>query len=209
MHKQQVNDLSQAYRQAGLIRGQYPYALIVDDLHKLTNSADTEWQWLAQLPQDLSLVPASDYSNANLDPARDIVFKEPDSTGSRKLLVRILNAEGSQPEGLAEYKEFTGNLSGGLNAWRLIIRRVAERPRFRIMLYPFEDGQPVPSYSASGTDVTLKWSGNEKDTIKFHPSTQSVGGIDVEITGIEITRPGNVKVIDTRDQIAVPMDIRW
>ena len=155
------------------------------------------------------MVPPTDYSDPNLDPARDIVFQEPLSTGNRKLLVRILNAEGSQPEGLAEFKEFAGNLSGGLTAWRLIIRRVAERPRFRIMMYPYEDGQPIPRYSIAGNGaITLTWSSNLKDKIQFHQSTQTVGGIDVELTGIEITRSGNVKVVDTRNEVATPMDIR-
>ena len=205
-----MNDLSQAYRQAGLIRGQYPYSLIVDDVHKLSNSASTEWQWIAQIPGDLSRVHTHEFSIANLDPARDIVLKEPASTGTRKLLVRLLNAEGSQPGGLAEFNEFEGNLSGGLTTWRLIIRRIAARPRFRIMLYPFEDGQPIPRYSISGNgSIVLEWSNNLKDTINFHPTSQTVGGVDVEITGIEITRSGNTKVIDTREQNTMPMDIRW
>lgn len=210
IHKRQVNDMSQVYRQAGLIRGQYPYQLIVDDLHKISNSAATEYQWIAQLPGDLTRVQPTDFRDPNLDPSRDIVFREPASTGNRKLLVRIFNAEGAQPNGLAEFTEFEGALSGGLSAWRLIVRRVAERPRFRIMLYPFRDGDPVPECLTSGSaSVALRWPNHLQDEISFHQLTRSVGGVDVEVTGIEITRSDGTALIDTRDHDATPMSIKW
>jgi hypothetical protein len=95
-------------------------------------------------------------------------------------------------------------------SWRLAIKRVAARPRFRVMLYPFDDSRPVPGYKVKNDgSIQLKFangSGNT-DTIKFHTETRTVGGMDVEMTGIEVSRSGNVDVIDTRNQ-ASPMEIR-
>ena len=89
--------MRQVYRLAGMVRGAFPYALIVDDLEKAFG--DANYKWIAQIQEDLVLLPPADYP-AGLDAIRDIVFQEP-----WQPFIRILNAEGSTPKGLFEFNE--------------------------------------------------------------------------------------------------------
>ena len=205
--KRPVNNLRQMYRLAGLVRGNYPYVIIADDVSKVDESL-VNYQWIAQIPEDLTLIPASQYSG-NLDASRDLVLQEPAETGNRRLLVRVLNAEGTPLHGVGRLREDISYYLWGQDrvAKRLEVERRASEPRFRIMLYPYTEGDPIPQheYNASTGHIRANWPG-QNDTLVFEPYTKQVADQTVEITGFRIFRSG-ATLVDTRQQVE-PLTVR-
>jgi len=209
----QVNDLSQYYRQAGLVRGDHSYLLVVDDLHKITGGLETEYEWMAQIAQDLVEMDPADFHHPNLNAAMDFVLREQAtapagaegiSLGTRRLLFRVLSAEGSQPDGLASIIQD----SYGKVANRLVVKRKSERPRFRILMYPYIEGDDIPSLTSSGATHTLQWSSGQVDTIAFNLSTKSVANMNVEFTEILLKRDGEV-LVETKVEDSDLVPFRW
>ena len=199
--QKQVNDMKQVYRLAGLVRGTYPYTLVVDDLEKLTGGASTNYKSIYQIPEDLTLLPKTNYP-INADPVRDVILQEPAKTGNRRLLIRILNAEGSQPSGLFSFNETISYFEFGANriAKRFIIERVAQKPRFRVMMYPYVEGDAIPQHIVeSSGNLVAQWP-DQRDTFVFVPQISTVGGETVEITGLVVWRGGQA-LIDTQNKV--------
>jgi len=189
-----------------MIRGDYPYALIVDDIRKKAGEQHN-YQWLAQIPEDLTRMPESQFSG-NLNAATDVVLMEPAETGNRRMLVRIIKAEDSGNNNLADFKEdITYHLwNHDRVAKRLVIERLAEAPNYRVMLYPYREGDAIPKQiTQSNGHIVQEWPG-QRDTLVFEPSTQTVGGQEVNITGFRLFRSGET-LIDTRGQV-VPISVR-
>lgn len=206
MIKRPANVMNQAYRLAGVVRGTYPYVMIVDDVRKAAGETHN-YQWLAQIPEDLTLMPPADYSG-NLNVATDIVLQEPEVTGQRRLLVRILNAEGTQANGLAQLREDITYYLWGLDriAKRLVIERNTEAPDYRVLLYPYTEGDPIPKHIVQANGhIVAEWPG-QRDTLVFEPYTKAVGGQSVGITGFRIFRSGET-LVDTRG-LVIPMEKR-
>ncbi len=207
MLKRPVNNLRQMYRLAGLVRGDYPYVVIADDVSKVDESL-VNYQWIAQIPEDLTLMPASQYSG-NLDASRDLVLQEPAATGNRRLLIRVLNAEGTPLHGVGRLREDISYYMWGQDraAKRLEIERRASEPRFRIMLYPYTEGDAIPQHveNASTGHIQANWPG-QRDTLVFEPYDKQVADQTVEITGFRIFRSGTT-LVDTRQQVE-PLTVR-
>jgi len=205
MVKRDFQPIDNYYRTAGMVRGNYSYALIADDVCKRVGQTHN-YKWIAQVPEDLTLMPTSSYSG-NLDPVRDLVLMEPAATGTRRLLVRVLNAEGAQVGGLGYLLDKQSNKLWDNNktARRLVIERNAERPRFRVLLYPYLEGEPIPSHAASGTTYTIGLPG-QSDTAQFQTETRSVGGTSVQMSGMLLQRSG-ATLADTRNKIT-PIEVR-
>ena len=207
MLKRSVNNLRQVYRLAGLVRGNYPYVVVADDVSKVGESL-ANYQWIAQIPEDLTLMPTSQYSG-NLDASRDLVLQEPAATGNRRLLIRVLNAEGTPLHGVGRLREDISYYMWGQDrvAKRLEIERRASEPRFRVMLYPYTEGDAIPQhvYNASTGHIQANWPG-QNDTLVFEPYNKQVADQTVEITGFRIFRSGTT-LIDTRQQVE-PLTVR-
>ncbi len=152
MVKRPYNPMEKVIRTVAMLKGDHPYMLVVDDLKKDANTHN--FKWLAQMARDLEI----DQTIVNLTDDNyqcDIIFKEPASEGNRRLLVRVLNNngyDGSTPPATLDTLEYFDYFSG--NPYnsnpnyvrpRLIVESNSVEPDFKIMLYPYMDGDALPT----------------------------------------------------------------
>lgn len=178
------------FRTAGLVRGKYPYAMVIDDAKK--DEAQHLWEWLMQTPDDVELIEFN---------ATDAILMDansPPGGGPRGLLVRVLDY--SPPD---DYSSVTAlrhenynlrtagsyhgylkpqrlfNSVGGLGR-RLVISTRAVIPSFKVMLYPFTNDMPLPitNYDRKKNTVDVMLPG-QHDVITF--ASRSDGRTTVEI----------------------------
>eukprot|EP00117_Sycon_ciliatum_P025075 scpid39362/ scgid20891/ len=150
----QYNPMEYVFRTAGLVRGKFPYAMVLDDAKK--DDGVHLWEWLMQTPDDVELVEFN---------ATDAILMDagsPPGGGSRGLLIRVLDY--SPPD---DYSSVTAlrhenynlrtigashgylhparlfNTVGGLGR-RIVVSTRAVVPSFKVMLFPFTDDIPLP-----------------------------------------------------------------
>jgi len=141
LRRRVYNPVQQAVRTTIAMHGDAPYVIVADDIQK-DDTART-YEWYMQVPTDLVLESRE---------GRDIILADPN--GERKLLVRVLRADGvdggtpDQIESrLDRYLLSEARRSGRqVNAQRLILSQTSVAPRFRVMLYPFRTGSPLPRH---------------------------------------------------------------
>ncbi len=213
------NPMRQVYRTIGLVRGAKPYALVVDDVRK--DDATHSYRWVASIPKDLILVSGASLP-AGANPATDLVLQEPAATGNRRLLVRILNASGTPALGTAysinpnpgKVLNFSNPVEGSAFAYtqtvsntatseswkRLVIERAnVVAPDFRILLFPFRNGDALPTSDLIGNTLTVTL-GSQNDTFSFAPRSANVGGQNVTMNEFTLSR-GGTTLLDYRNQI--------
>ena len=149
--KRPHNPMEKVYRTVAMARGEYPFLLVVDDVKKDNNVHN--YKWLAQIAADLSI--ESTDVNINFSNYRcDIILKE--ASGNRRLLVRVLQNNGytsGAPGYLDQFTNFHNNVMD-----RLVIEANTVSPDFKVLIYPYEIGQPLPvtTYDSSNN----RWSVN-------------------------------------------------
>jgi len=168
LHRRPYNEVGQAMRSAFLVRGQHPYVLICDDIRK--DDAEHLYEWVMQLPLDVE-----EDSRAK----NEIVLKE--TQGDRRLLVRFLQPEACELK-IEEYqaaKDRKGKVSPGK---RLVASLNTVDPDFRVMLYPFREGQPIPQtkMDKSGVTCIVQWP-DGMQAVQF--SSDDSGGTLISLTG--------------------------
>ena len=208
-----------AFRTAGLVRGERPYALIVDDIQR--DAAPHHYDWTLMLESDIQIARTSFSPNGECDiyltgadPDRKLPANKdplpsalPEGSvipaGQPVLLVRVLNRSlagkaDARPEivelpNLSDPKKYS-------KIRRLLIPADSVAPDFKVLLYPFRQGEPVPAtaWNAARTKVTLK-NGAGTDEISFRPAASGK-------TDIEIKRGGTV-LIEMNREIAPMKDI--
>jgi hypothetical protein len=139
------NPVQRAYRSAALVRGVHPYALIVDDIQK--DDQKRTYQWIGNLEYNTAEVVSQT--------AKDLIIKKKGEldTGNR-LLVRVLQADG-----LKGSPELIQTIIAGKKVTQVRITSEAViSPNFKILLYPFQDGQELPQTTSSPSNTHLKWS---------------------------------------------------
>jgi hypothetical protein len=174
-----------SFRTTGLVRGDYPYVIVVDDIQR--NCLPNRYDWHLNLMPDIEQVK----SCAGTQPG-DIVMAGHDSidtiTGQIKdkepgLMIRILEEDG-QPS--APTLEWKNNDKTKINLFTISTEAVS--PNFKILLYPFRMGDPLPmtTWNATHTTAEVKL-GAQDDQIAFTPS-------DSGKTNLTITRGTHVVV---------------
>lgn len=170
-----------AFRTAGLVRGNHPYALILDDYRKdpkgAAGAAETlhAYDWHFILQPDLSI--------ESQDASR-IILKEAD--GPRRLLIQALEIEGGTPL-LGYIEDYPGygwstRTFERVHGKRLIIPSFSAEPRFKFFLYPYRAGDSLPEIQSDGRQARLIWE-DQTDTIHFD---QHANGL----TQVQISRDG-------------------
>ncbi len=134
--KRPFNPMQKVYRGLSMMRGNYPFVLIVDDVQK--DNAVHNYKWLEQMALDLS-IESTDVNLVDCDYRCDVIMKEP--TGNRKLLVRFLNMDG-YTGGPPAYLDTI--VHSGMTKQRLIAEVNTISPDFKVLLYPYVDGDPMP-----------------------------------------------------------------
>jgi autotransporter-associated beta strand protein len=201
------NPMRQVIRTAGLVRGPRPYALIIDDIRK--DDAARTYKWLAHVPADLALLAGSALP-AGCNAATDVVLAEPAATGDRRLLVRILRADGTP-------KQAAGAIGGSALAcletiaspntaetWnRLVIERASTAaPNYRVLLYPFRAGDPLPAttLTTGASPVLTVTIDGGTDTFAFNTRSTIIDGATTTLTEFILT-PAAGAALDYRDII--------
>ena len=167
------NRVEKAFRTAALVRGKRSYALIADDIRK--DDQTRFYQWTMQVPADIEVIRTGErwmILGAKEIPADKNVKGSKPQADKRRLLVQIVDINTtSKRDGLAITLE-TSTL--GNNAFekgnlrkRLVIPARTEEPRFKILLYPHLEGDPLPDVLWNSdrsacelvfTDQTDRWS---------------------------------------------------
>lgn len=199
------NPMYQVHRTIGLVRGVKPYALVIDDVRK--DDSPRNYKWLASIAEDLVPVPAAELP-PGADPATDVVLREPASTGDRRLLVRILRALGTPVLSTAPtavgsplaYTEMVTSPNTTEDWKRLVIERAAVvAPEFRVLLFPFRQGEPLPVSTFTGQQLVVSLAG-QTDTFDFAPRTATIAGQAVTLSEFTLSRNGTT-LLDYRNQI--------
>jgi hypothetical protein len=171
----QVNTpVLKSFRTAGLVRGSRPYVLVVDDTQR--DPMPTRYDWNVTLPEDV--VEAKPFKGSSGE--HDIVLAGKGSldgeglikTGEPALLLRILACAGKRLPTSLGLREKANVLS---------LRTVAASPDFKILLYAFRAGDPLPktTWNLSRTKVSIDFP-EQNDVVRFTPSPS--GKTDVMIT---------------------------
>ena len=137
-----------------MIRGAHPALLIVDDAKKDTKTHN--YKWTMQLATDIVIESTTNKANGMYD----VVLKE--STGNRKLLVRMLNqsdfVSGTVPAKIDTTWYTTGDGKSYKN-YRLVCESNSVSPDFKVLLFPHLAGEALPStsWNADKTNLNLNW----------------------------------------------------
>jgi hypothetical protein len=126
------NPVEYCWRTGLLVRGEHPYALIVDDVKK--DAAERAYDWYMPIPEDLKYIPLSGGRVLLAEQGREDGGRPP--LGSRRLLVVPLGP-GGPPE--AKDEVYTASVTRGTEnkARRLALSRTGSEGHFRVLLYPF------------------------------------------------------------------------
>ncbi len=175
------NTVEFAYRSVGLIRGNHPYAIVVDDVKK---DAQTRlYQWTAMLgpgvwkadvdgaPQGAAVLsfdrsaatvalsadqPAKAIMPDDGDPLVVVVPVSPFDSGDPSLAVTAVETLWGPPDR-------KGNPVGYS---RLSVNRRGEQAAFRVLLIPMRAGEPWPEINVDQQTVTITI-GGQTDTVRF------------------------------------------
>ncbi|MFC1712499.1 hypothetical protein ACFL6S_02455 [Candidatus Poribacteria bacterium] len=157
MWRRPYNPVEKAFRTLVFVRGDHPYALIIDDVKK--DEAEHLYEWYLHLETDLGL--------AQIDHA-DIILKkmndEEPVESSRKLLVRVLQSGESATEvpsaisARLEQYQAAIRRDNHILAKRLVIPNRCILPDFRILLMPFRDKDEMPEtqWNQDHTRLTVR-----------------------------------------------------
>ncbi len=143
------NVMQKVFRTVALIPNAKPYVLIADDIQK--DNGVNNYKWLGQIAKDLNISSTvvnlvdSNYRN-------DIILSEPAGTGSRKLLVRVLNNTGAINAAIPGITDSFNILSPK----RLILESNSVDPKFKIMLFAYNTGDALPKTKWNATHDTLQ-----------------------------------------------------
>jgi hypothetical protein len=208
--------MSYIYRTAGIVRGSgsaKPYALIVDDA-KVADGLPHNFWWQMQLPEYAitasvlsSGVPVLSIESSSINRVPtgwrcDVILKEPATTGTRRLLVRVFQNEGYTGVPAFIFNRYkTGNYK---TAWPVLIVESTNclDPRTKIMLYPHYQGDTLPTTNWDGSNLTVTI-GSQIDTFKFNVGadnrtrfTMLRNGCPFVPSDGDINRSGNVDFVD-------------
>lgn len=138
--RQPNNPVQYAFREAGIVRSDHPYAVIVDDIRKDATAHD--YKWLMQLEDDLLIEKQTVH-----DGIRDIILAE--KKGDRRLLVRVFDSPDASAPAIAEHYNADIKVQGlpqsATMMYRLTIPTKATVFASKIILYPFHTGEPLPN----------------------------------------------------------------
>ena len=172
------NPVEYCWRTGLMIRGDHPYAVIVDDVKK--DGETHEYEWYMPIAPDLEMIPVG---------KRQVLLVESGETqtngfpavGSRRLLLTVLgNVDEIRVDDISTtYKNQTHEMK------RLVVARKGKDVRFRVVLYPFRTtvdplgddatlqvrnlplGAVLPLFSSEGSDSYGIQTGSGKDILTF------------------------------------------
>jgi len=159
------NPVERAFRTVVFERGENPWLLVVDDIQKDDTERLYEWLMQTGMNTEIASISGNDIVLCDATVFRDAAGAPKPKTGDRQLLVRIL--EMNDPALVRDYQSrpsvrletferrdtllpesagLSGSRSFGLDK-RLVIASRSKAPDFKILLYPFRNGEELPKTS--------------------------------------------------------------
>jgi hypothetical protein len=169
-HRALNNPVQYAFRTATLVRGEQPYAMIVDDIRK--DDQPHHYEWLMQTPDDLDVETIK----------KDEVILKPTNGDDKspRLWVKVIHATSPagnlQDDTYQSIRYETFNLarspsSGSTKDYgpgkRLVISSRSIDPAFKILILPYRPGEELPKVTNNAdASIHIQWQ-NIIDTWTF------------------------------------------
>jgi hypothetical protein len=169
-----------AFRTAGIVRGEMPYSLVVDDIQKDTSVHHYDWQLL--LEDDLAII-----KTVALQPKNGVLDIYLAANGKAKkgdpvLLIRLLDCtpDPSQPE-IKPVVLMPVDPHGDKKRKMLLLPVDAVSPNFKVLMLPYSEGATLPevAWDSKHTEVSVHFA-QTTDVIHFSPSAS--GKTDIGVT---------------------------
>lgn len=196
------NPVQRAFRNITFIKQGQPYALIVDDIQKDNQERFYEWLMQTGMDTEIARLTTNDIVLCDASVPRDEKGQPKPKKGDRLLLVRVLdigypaapNDFQSRPSFRLETFErkdsllkaergLAGARSFGLDK-RLVVASRSAAPHFKILLFPFRQGEelPVTTWNEEKTKLTLV-AGAQKEEFTFKENEKGRTQISVNRVG--------------------------
>ncbi|MFP5039823.1 hypothetical protein [Parasediminibacterium sp. JCM 36343] len=179
------NPVEYVYRSAGLIKGNHPYSIIVDDAKKDANQHLYQWTamtakgvWKADyknVPKGAVVLAHDDKLEKDWAKGTDVAPLSP-KTGDPLLLVYSIAKpneennvvmetvkEATKADGI-KFTNFVQSI-GSYN--RLAINKNTVTANFKVLLIPFKYGEELPTITTEGSITTIAWKDGQKDVLDF------------------------------------------
>jgi len=149
-----------AYRSAAFARGRRPYGVIIDDIKK--DDATRQYVWNAPLPKDI-------YTTKSYGLHGDRVILTDPADKTKHLLVKIFGD--SSPgkfvvEPVVPIAE-SRHRKKGMRLWEnLKYKSKTDGAKFRVLLYAYRDGDPMPKITGKSGDFTITI-GKQTDSLRI------------------------------------------
>ena len=182
----QVNyHVAKAFRTAGIVRATKPYAIVVDDIAK--DDKVHHYDWILTLEHDIQIVSTTKINDHEMDiiltgndPEQNNGWDK-DSLPAKysgkvpanqpMLLVKVLNINNTVADNTVNIEEWRSKTPKSLesNIRKLVIPADGVSPDYKVLLYPYRNGDELPktSWNGSHTKLSVKWSNGEKQEITF------------------------------------------
>jgi hypothetical protein len=194
------NTMQQAYRTVQVARGENPYVLVVDDAIKDGQVHNYEWNVSVPLDVDLADVLTPEVQFQNTEPSSirqgDIILGKSTPERSNRIgkprfqkgeplcLIRVLwrNTDFGFPVPRFEKIE-------GYNQVTIPARSVS--PEFRVLIYPYKYGEPLPktTWNKDRTELTLQMK-EQTDIYHFGKTDGGRTVLSMERDGKEVLESG-------------------
>ena len=217
------NPVRKAFRSAALVRGKHPYVLMVDDIRK--DDASHLYEWAMHLPPDLEIIKSGgtwvDLGSKEI-PANPKIKGDQAKADKRRLLVQVIDSEVDSPsDGMAIRidQSSIGNKAfeqGNLHK-RLLISSRSKEPRFKVLLYPHMEGEPMPDvlWNQRHDSVTIKtpdqadiWSfgsvAEGRTAMTLERDGRTIASVKATPPSPEIMQPGRIFTDRIKVAFALP-----
>jgi hypothetical protein len=172
-----------AFRTAGLVRGEVPYSLILDDIQKDATVHHYDWQML--LEDDLAIMKTETLQQKNGVLDIYLAANGKAKKGDPVLLIRFLDCtpDPSKPEIKPTLLQ-PGDPLGDKKRKMLVVPVDAVSPNFKVLLLPYREGAPLPTIEWDGKHTTASIHfAQSTDIVRF--SKAASGKTDIGITRMQ------------------------
>ena len=166
------NPVRYVYRSAGLVRGEHPYGILVDDARK--DDKPHQYQWAGMLAKGVWQAGMD-----NLPPGAVVLGyrKEREATWGKSRSETMIRPQAGEPlllvYDLGQHTPLVETATDGpdegkgpLPYNRLTFTGNETEARFKILMIPFRAGDPLPTVTVRKNKATIQWAG-QTDTIQF------------------------------------------
>ena len=178
------NPVDFAWRTTVLVRGQHPYAVVIDDIRKTASDDDARethnYEWYAPIPNDVNVAIGEPGSNRVV-----LSDDEPNAKGQTRSLIIQSLGDGELAIRVDEYE--SGRKGDHVfRARRLVFSQTGREGRFRMLLLPSGDIGDAPSKavikrsSDRGRTIAI---GQSQHSLSFHAHGDDRTRLELSIDG--------------------------